>query len=210
MQLIIKGKQMEVSPRLRQHIERKVQRFSRLLQEDSRVEVTVLEEQTRSARDHFTVQIAVTTIAHPIHSEASAATVNAALDLVIDKVSTQLERHKDRRATRKHATPPLKTLALSRSGALTPLEEEAYPKQAQHEEDTIDEEQNEQIWSRIQEIRRIATRHMTDQEVVAEMEKHRLDFYPFFNEESGSVNVMYRLEGGGFGLLIPAMEEASR
>jgi putative sigma-54 modulation protein len=38
------------------------------------------------------------------------------------------------------------------------------------------------------------------------MEAHHLDFYPFFNEETGSVNVIYRLEEGGYGLLVPALE----
>jgi putative sigma-54 modulation protein len=37
MQIIIKGKQMEVTPRLRQIIERKVQRLARLVDEETRV-----------------------------------------------------------------------------------------------------------------------------------------------------------------------------
>jgi len=47
---------------------------------------------------------------------------------------------------------------------------------------------------------------MSDQEVIAEMDKYGLSFYPFFNEETGSVNVMYRLDTGGYGLLVPALE----
>ena len=38
MQIVIKGKQMHVTPQLRQRIERKVQRLSRLVDEESRVE----------------------------------------------------------------------------------------------------------------------------------------------------------------------------
>ena len=52
MQIIIKGKQMDVPPRLRQHIERKVQRLSRLINADARIEVTVAEEQTRRSSRH--------------------------------------------------------------------------------------------------------------------------------------------------------------
>ena len=51
MQIIINGKQTDVTPRLRQYIERKVQRLSRLVDNTARVEVTVTEEQTRSASD---------------------------------------------------------------------------------------------------------------------------------------------------------------
>ncbi len=73
-------------------------------------------------------------------------------------------------------------------------------------EDTLEEERNEEIWSQVMEIRRIATRPMTDSEVIAQMEAHHLDFYPFFNQETGSVNVIYRLPEGGYGLLVPALE----
>jgi putative sigma-54 modulation protein len=38
------------------------------------------------------------------------------------------------------------------------------------------------------------------------MEELGAAFYPFFNAESNSVNVMYRLESGGYGLLVPALE----
>jgi len=38
------------------------------------------------------------------------------------------------------------------------------------------------------------------------MEQEGNAFYPFFNAETNSVNVMYRLDNGGYGLLVPAQE----
>jgi putative sigma-54 modulation protein len=209
MQIIIKGKQMEVPPRLRQHIEQKVQRLTRLVGPNARIEVTVSEEQTRSAQDRYTVQLALSNNSHPIHSEVSAANANTALDLLLDKVTTQLGRHKDRQtSSRRHRTPPVKVLSLSRSGNLSLVEEE----NVEESEDVtipITEERNEEIWSKIMEIRRIQTKPMSDHEVIAEMEAHGLSFYPFFNEETMSVNVMYRLDGSGYGLLVPALEQVA-
>src|SRR5215471_4758983 len=188
MQIIIKSKQMEVQPRLRQHIERKVQKLSRLVDANARIEVTVSEEQTRSAQDRYTVQLALSNNARPIHSEASAANANIALDLLLDKVTAQLGRHKDRQTSkRRHRTLTVKVLSLSRSGSLTSIEEESVEKSEQV--NTITEERNEEIWSRIMEIRRIETRSMSDQEVIAAMEARDESFFPFFNEETGSVNV---------------------
>ena len=92
MQIIINGKQMEVTPRLRQYIERKVQRLARFVDEQARVEVTVTEEKTRSARDRYSVQISLAYAAHPVRSEVSAVNANMALDLVLDKVITELGR----------------------------------------------------------------------------------------------------------------------
>lgn len=212
MQLIIKGKQMDVSPHLRQQIERKVQKLSRLIGANARVEITVTEEKTRSARDRYSVQLALTTSSSPIRSEVSAINALAALDSVLNKVATQLGRHKGRQVVRRHHTTPLKVLALSRSGELNAIEEQSEEREESREQfemtlPSIDEEQNEAIWSKVLEIRRISTSPMNDQQVINHMEALNLSYYPFFNEETQSVNVMYRLEQGGYGLLIPTLAE---
>jgi putative sigma-54 modulation protein len=215
MQIIIKGRQMQVTPQLRQRIERKVQRLSRLVRDDSRVEVTVAEERTRSSNDRYSVQMALSMTTHPVHSEVSAVNVNTALDLVLDKVVTQLGRQKDRQTrARRHHTIPAKTLSLSRSGQLVTLETaEPSPHEEELEEGmdemppALEEEQNEAIWSRIVEIRRLPTKPMTDKEVIAQMENDGLAFYPFFNQETKSINVMYRLDTGGYGLLVPSLTD---
>lgn len=209
MQIIIKGRQMEVPPRLRQHIERKLQRLSRFVNADARIEVTVSEEQTRSARDRYSVQLALSNSFHPIRSEVSAINATMALDLVLDKVTTQLERQKDRQTSRRrNQTPPVKVLALSRSGSLSSIGE-GDMEEGGHITAPIEEERNEEIWSQVMEIRQIHTKPMNDQEVIAQMEAQGLSFYPFFNEETRSVNVMYRLDQGGYGLLVPALEQAT-
>lgn len=207
MQIIIKSRQMPITSQLRQQIERKVHRLSRLVDENTRVEVTVTEGKTRSASDRYSLQLAVSGNVHPIRSEVSAVSATAALDLVIDKVVAQLGRHKDRQTTvRRHHTTPIKVQALSRSGLLTSLEEEA-------EDDTADtpaanavgRERNEEIWSRVIEIRSSPTKPMTDQEAIAQMEQEGSSFYLFFNEERDSVNVIYKRDSGGYGILVPAM-----
>ncbi|HEV2658981.1 MAG TPA: sigma 54 modulation/S30EA ribosomal C-terminal domain-containing protein, partial [Ktedonobacteraceae bacterium] len=96
-----------------------------------------------------------------------------------------------------------RVLSLSRSGQLAVLDQE---KDEEELDNTVSEEHNEEIWSRVMEIRRLPTKPMNDQEVIAEMEKSRAAFYPFFNEETNSVNVMYRLEDGGYGLLVPTLD----
>ncbi len=210
MQIIIKGKQTEVQPRLREHIVRKVQKLSRLVGSNARIEITVSEEKTRSYHDRYTVQLAISNNSHPIHSEVSATNANMALDLVLDKATAQLGRHKDRQtSSRRHRTPPVKVLSLSRSGSLSSIEEEGVEEEEELVATPITEERNEEIWTKIMEIRRIQTKPMSDQEVIAEMEMNGLSFYPFFNEETRSVNVMYRLDKGGYGLLVPALEHVA-
>jgi putative sigma-54 modulation protein len=221
MQIVIKGKQFEITPRLHQFIDGKMKRLSRLVDDDTRVEITVTEEQTRSAQDRYTVQIALPLVSHPIRSEASAATVNGALDVVLDKVIKQLGRQKDRQTTTiRHHTPPIRMLSLSRTGSLSPVEEheqEAEPvgartkgakrsKATAHAQSSLGEERNEEIWSKVLEIRRLPTKPMNHEEVIAQMEALNLSFFPFYNEATDTVNVMYRLDKGGYGLLLPELE----
>lgn len=214
MQVIIKGRHLEVTPRLQELIERKVQRFSRFVDKETRVEVTVIEEQTRSARDRFSVQLMVLDSSHPVHSEARAVNVSTALDIVLDKVSSQISRQKDRQTSKvrlnKHNTPPLKIMSLSRSGSMTTLEEEEEKAEEEEfpeveESAQLSEASNEEVWSQITEIRRVPSKPMNDKEAIAQMELLGASFYPFFNEASGTVNVMYRLDNGGYGILVPAL-----
>jgi len=219
MQIIITSKQMEITPRLRQYIEHKVQRLSRLVNQDTRVEVIVAEEHTRSARDRYSVQLAISGASHSIRSEVSAQNANMALDLVLDKITAQLGRQKDRqKTTLRHRTPAMKILSLSRSGELSPVEDEQDTLDKQISDQDIDglneqfhpiitEERNEEIWSRVMEIRRIQTKPMNDQEAIAQMVSLGISFYPFFNEATNSINVMYRLDTGGYGLLVPDLEQ---
>ncbi len=185
MQIIIKGKQMEITPRLRRFIEQKVKRLTRLVNADARVEVTVTEEQTRSANDRYSVQLALASTTYPVRSEVSAINANMALDLVLDKVVSQLGRQRGRETTTKRHNDQAGGKKIATS---------------------IDQEYNEQIWSKVVEIRRVPTKPMDDQEVIAQMETFGLSFLPFFNEATNSVNVMYRMDKGGYGLLMPELD----
>jgi putative sigma-54 modulation protein len=206
MQIIIKGRQMQITPRLRQQIERKMQRLARLTEDDARVEVTVAEGQTRSAQDRYSVRVALSGNAHPVRSEVSALNASTALDLVLDKVVSQLGRQKKRKVVLRQHTPPVRMLALDRSGHLSSLdEEEEEDVEALIADQKVDAEENEEIWSQVMEIRSLPAKPMTDQEVIVAMEKSGVTYYPFFNEETGSVNVMYKLDNGGYGLLVPAV-----
>lgn len=204
MQVTIKSKQMDVPPRMRAQIEQKLQRLGRLVGDEARMDVTVVDEKTRSAKDRYAVHLELTNVRHlnPIRATASNVNVKTALDLVLDKVTTQLGRQKSRHVTA-HRLPvsPVQVLSLSRSGNLSGVDEEPF------EDVELNRTENEEIWSQIMEIRRVETRPMSDQEVISQMERERLSFYPFINSETNSVNVMYRLaDGDGYGLLVPATE----
>jgi putative sigma-54 modulation protein len=203
MQITIKSKQMEVSDHIRMHIERKLRRLSRLTGNEVRVEVTVSDEKTRSAQERYAVHLAFANIPYAIRGTASGVNVTTALDLALDKVTAQLSRQKGRQAT-SHRLPasPVKILSLSRAGSVSTLDDQS------SEDKMLNSAENEEIWSQIVEIRRVHTKPMSDDQVIAQMEEEGLAFYPFINTETDSVNVMYRLTNNqGYGLLVPATKQ---
>lgn len=207
MQIMIKSKQMDVSPRMRAHIEQKLGRLSRLVGDEARMDVTVVDEKTRSAKDRYAVHLELTNV-HRLNSmraTASDVNVKTALDMALDKVTAQLGRQKGRHvASHRLAVSPVQVLSLSRSGNVSATEE------MDAEEVVLSSNENEEIWSQIMEIRRVDTRPLNEQEVIAQMAREELPFYPFINSETNSVNVMYRLPGNeGYGLLVPATERVA-
>ena len=206
MQITIKSKQMDVSARIRAHIEQKLQRLARLVGDEARVDVMVVDEKTRSAQDRYAVHLACTNVRHvnAIHATATGVNVKTALDLVLDKVSAQLGRQKGRHiAAHRLPVSPVQVLSLSRAGDVSGTEEMS-------SEEALNAVENEEIWSQIREIQRVETIPMDDHEVIARMEQEHLPFCPFINAETRSVNVMYRLSNGqGYGLLVPAMEQVA-
>ena len=170
--------------------------------------MTVTGEQTRSARDRYTVQLALTGTAHSVRSEVSAVNAKMALDLVLDKVFAQLGRQKGRQTTtRRHRTPAVNILSLSHSGEVVSLPAEGVSSERDGETlVSIAAERNAEIWSKVVEIRHVPGKPMDDQEVIAQMETFGLSFFPFFNEATNSVNVMYRMDKGGYGLLVPELD----
>lgn len=206
MQITIKSKQMDISPRIRAHIEQKLQRLARLVGDETRMDVTVVDEKTRSAQDRYAVHLACTNVRHvnAVYATATGVNVKTALDLALNKVSAQLGRQKGRYTTA-HRLPvsPVQVLSLSRTGNVSGTE-------AMSTTEALNAADNEEIWSQIKEIQRVETRPMNDQEVIARMEQEHLTFCPFINVETSSVNVMYRLgDDQGYGLLVPAMEQVA-
>jgi len=200
MQITFKSKHMEMTPRMRGHIEQKIQRLARLVGDEARVEATVCETPTRSAQDRFSVHLEfANTPPYSLRASATAATVATALDHTLDKITAQFGRQKSRHTDAHRLTEsPVKVLSLSRSGEVSEMEEEIAA------ENALPTEENAEIWSQIMEIRKVRTGQLSSQEVIAQMEQAGLSFFPFFNAETNSVNVMYRLDSGtGYGLLVP-------
>lgn len=177
MQLIIQGKNMEVTDRLQEYIEKKVGKLDRYLPTitEARMELSV--EGAKSAKDRQVAQLTVRSKGTLLRAEERTADMFASIDATVDKMYRQIVRYKGKRYGRGRGP-----------GEIPPVEE-------------FEEEEP----PRIVRIKRFQVAPMDEEEAVEQMELLGHDFFVFFNVETNEMNVIYRRKDGNYGLIEPEL-----
>lgn len=186
MQLILKGKNVEITDWLRQYVEKKVNKLDRYLPDihEARVELSV--QKTRSSQDRQVAQLTVRSNGAILRAEERTDDMFAAIDAVVDKMHRQIARYKGKRIDRWQGQRPNRSEV-----ELPPVDEEVLEDLAEAQE------------RRIVRVKRFAVSPMDEEEAVEQMELLGHDFFVFFNPNTGTLNVLYRRKDGNYGLLEP-------
>jgi putative sigma-54 modulation protein len=186
MQLILKGKNVEITDWLREYVEKKVNKLDRYLPDihEARIELSV--QKTRSSQDRQVAQLTVRSNGAILRAEERTDDMFAAIDAVVDKMHRQIARYKGKRIDRWQGQ------RLNRGEVeLPPVDEEVLEELAEVQE------------RRIVRVKRFAVSPMDEEEAVEQMELLGHDFFVFFNPNTGTLNVLYRRKDGNYGLLEP-------
>lgn len=177
MQLIIQGKNIEVTDRLREYVEKKVGKLDRYLPTitEARMELSV--EGTKSAKDRQVAQLTVRNKGTLLRAEERTADMFASIDAIVDKMYRQIVRYKGKRYGRGRGP-----------GEVPPVEE-------------FEEEPPR----RIVRTKRFQVAPMDEEEAIEQMELLGHDFFVFFNVNTDGINVIYRRKDGDYGLLEPEL-----
>ena len=92
MDIVVRGKNVEVSPRLRKLAREKIRKISRFTHDAGRVEVDFSELRNRRVADNQVCDVIVHLKRNFVKAHAAASEPAAALDLVVDKVEHQVAR----------------------------------------------------------------------------------------------------------------------
>ena len=184
MELVIKGKNLEVDSPAQEYIKSKLNRLERHLPDITEVKVELTKEMTKSAENRFVAQITINSHGTLLRGEERAPTIYAAIDIVVDVLNRQIERFKDK-------------LYRSRR-RISPVRKEMAAEQAQ-------EELEEEPAKRIVKVKRFPVKPMTPEEAVDQMELLSHDFFIFFNPEINRFSVIYRRGDGDYGLIEPEL-----
>ena len=111
MNLTISGHHLEITPAIRSHVEKKLNRMKRNL--DSVIDITVLlAVDNNSDKDkRQRAEIKLNMSGKTLHAESVSSDLYAAIDLLMDKLDRQLVKHKTKskehgRESVKKMTPP--------------------------------------------------------------------------------------------------------
>ena len=178
MNVIVSGKNLEVSEGLKEYVEKKIGRLERYLPAltDARVEFAL--EKTKSIDQREVVQVTLRTNGTILRGEERASDFGSAVDIVMEKLEKQIERYKG-----KH-----------------------YRGRAQAERAAPEEQATEEQIPRIVRTKRFRTRPMTEEEAIEQMELLGHSFFVFIHRERGTINVLYRRKDGDYGLIEPEKE----
>ena len=177
MNVIVSGKNLEVSEGLKEYVEKKIGKLDRYLPSLTEARVEFAMEKTKSVNHREVVQVTLRTNGTILRGEERASDFGTAVDIVVEKLEKQIERYKG-----KH-----------------------YRGRAQAERATPAEAETEEAETpRIVRMKRFRTRPMTEEEAIEQMELLGHNFFVFTNREHGKINVLYRRNDGNYGLIEPA------
>ena len=188
MDIVVRGKNVDVSPRLRKLAREKLTKVSRFTHDATRVEVDFSELRNRRIADNQVCDVIVHLKRNFVKAHAAASDPAVALDLVMDKVEHQVSRIKEKRVTRSHAG--------RRHRAAPSVEPEPLSDTAPDGDDD-----ETRLADRIVREKRFTMKPMGPEEAALQMELLGRDFFLFTNAENGHAAVIYRRRDGNLGLI---------
>jgi putative sigma-54 modulation protein len=176
MRLDFTGRQMEITPDLREYTEKHLGKVAKVLRDRFDVHAILTSEKHRriaeltlKCRDHVLVGLEET------------GDILASINGAIDKLERQAVRLMERKRTRKRRPKQATAVLLNILGA-----------------ERVDHEDH-----RILETERIAIKPMTVEEAIEALDGTRSGIMVFRNNESERVNVIYRRQDGNLALIEP-------
>ena len=174
MRYTITGRNIEVTPGLRNMVEKKIGKLEHFFTPDTEVIVAL-----SAQKDRQKIEVTIPIKGNTIRAEESSTDMYVSIDLVEEVIERQIRRYRKKMIDKKQS-------ALSFSQAF--IEEE-------------DERPEEDI--RIVKTKKFAIKPIDPEEACLQMEMLGHNFYVFLNADTDQVNVVYRRKNGTYGLIEP-------
>lgn len=191
MELKIHARNVDVTSRLQEHVERKVSKLDRYLPNIQEVRIDLAIEKRKQGLDQCIAQLTLRDTRGVIlrAEEKRETDIYAALDVALDKMYRQIRRYKGKRKRR------------GGRGDTDWDSVEPVPV-----DDILDEEEEEEEKLSIVRRKSLELVPMSEEEAIDQMELLGHDFFVFLNAETARIGVLYRREHGNYGVLEPEVQ----
>lgn len=180
MNLVVKGKNVDVTAALRDYVEKKlgqIEKYSHHIQETN-VELNV--HKNPRIADNQIVEVTIFASGAVIRAEEAAADMYAAIDLVADKIARQLKKYEQRKM-HNHSGRLKTSVAVA----------------------THHEEEEAAFARQFVKNKKLDIKPMRVDEAAAQMELLGHNFYAFRNEDTDEINIVYQRRDGDYGIIEP-------
>ncbi|MDR0515345.1 MAG: ribosome-associated translation inhibitor RaiA [Coriobacteriaceae bacterium] len=187
MSITVTGRKMTVTDALREYAEEKVGHAMKVMDiSPLDAEVVLLIEKNPANPRPAVCEVTLRTKGHIIRAEECEEDMYAAIDVAADKVVRQLRKYKTRVIDRKIRASA--EIAATLPDAGTPIDLDELMEELSPDDEII----------RVKEIEFVP---LTEEEALINIDLLGHDFFAYTDRDSGLVNVLYRRDGGGYGLL---------
>ncbi|MFC3886547.1 ribosome hibernation-promoting factor, HPF/YfiA family [Bacillus songklensis] len=183
MKYNIRGENIEVTPAIRDHVERKLSKLERYFDQEIDADVHV-NLKVYNNKQKIEVTIPMTHLV--LRAEEAHEDLYAATDLVVDKLERQIRKHKTKVNRKLRERDAVKYVFRG-------VEEESAATVVQDEEDELEVVRN----------KRFDLKPMDSEEAILQMNMLGHSFFVFTNAETNATNVVYRRKDGRYGLIEP-------
>jgi putative sigma-54 modulation protein len=188
MQLLVHGRNVEVTDWIRDYVNKKVGRLERYLNQVTDAHIELSHNATRAADDRFTAQLTFWSNGHILRAEESTADILVSIDATVEKMSQQIRRFKGRHFQNRRR----------QSAAVNAEAQLAATLVAEADED-------EEDVAKIVRRKEFILQPLDEEEAVGQMELLGHDFFVYYDVDAKAVNVAYRRRDGQYGLLQPRL-----
>ena len=182
MKFIISGKNIEVTPGLKDTVEQKLGKLERYFTPETEIIVTLSVEKARQK-----IEVTIPVKGNIIRSEQTSDDMYVSIDLVEEVIERQLRKYKNKLVARSQGHP-------TASGSGNNFNIEFFESE---------EESSEDDEVKIVRTKRFGIKPMYPEDACVQMELLGHNFFVFCNAETDDVNVVYKRKDGSFGLIEP-------
>ncbi|WP_059103359.1 ribosome hibernation-promoting factor, HPF/YfiA family [Shouchella shacheensis] len=178
----IRGENIEVTPAIREYVEKKVGKLERYFDTTPIADVNVKLQILGNSESSIEVTIPMPKLL--LRGEETNADMYAAIDIVVEKLERQIRKHKTKVNRKFRQEGSLKYMFKNELESLSDGSEE-------EDSDDLD----------VVRTKRFNLKPMDAEEAILQMDMLGHSFFVFSDAESGSTNVVYRRKDGKYGLI---------